>query len=68
MAPQQMLRFVTIGREMPDKRSPDARLKDQREIFANYASEKAREQASRCSQCGVPYCQTHCPFHNNIPD
>lgn len=63
-----MLRFVTIGREMPAKRSPEARLKDQREIFANYANEKAMEQASRCSQCGVPYCQTHCPLHNNIPD
>ena len=68
MALQQMLRFVTIGREMPDKRSPDARLKDQREIFANYASENAREQASWCSQCGVPYCQTHCPLHDNMPD
>lgn len=44
------------------------RLKDQREIFANYAGDKAREQASRCSQCGVPYCQTHCPLHNNILD
>jgi glutamate synthase (NADPH/NADH) small chain len=29
---------------------------------------KADEQASRCSQCGVPFCQTHCPLHNNIPD
>ena len=30
--------------------------------------QKAAEQAGRCSQCGVPYCQTHCPLHNNIPD
>ena len=30
--------------------------------------DKAAEQASRCSQCGVPFCQTHCPLHNNIPD
>lgn len=67
MAPRQMLRFVTIGCEMPVKRTPDARLNDQHEIFADHASEKAREQASRCSQCGVPYCQTHCPLHNNIP-
>ena len=29
---------------------------------------KAKEQASRCSQCGVPFCQTNCPLHNNIPD
>ena len=33
-----------------------------------YARDKAAEQAARCSQCGVPYCQTHCPLHNNIPD
>jgi glutamate synthase (NADPH/NADH) small chain len=33
-----------------------------------YRDQKAAEQASRCSQCGVPYCQSHCPLHNNIPD
>src|SRR5690606_8320924 len=33
-----------------------------------FAAQKAAEQASRCSQCGVPYCQAHCPLHNNIPD
>ena len=38
------------------------------EIYAEFAAEKAKEQASRCSQCGVPYCQSHCPLHNNIPD
>ena len=38
------------------------------EIYAKFASEKAEEQASRCSQCGVPFCQVHCPLHNNIPD
>ena len=38
------------------------------EIYREFAAEKAAEQASRCSQCGVPYCQTHCPLHNNIPD
>ena len=32
------------------------------------ADAKAAEQSSRCSQCGVPYCQSHCPLHNNIPD
>ncbi|MCB1399705.1 MAG: NAD(P)-dependent oxidoreductase, partial [Rhodobacteraceae bacterium] len=38
------------------------------EIYREYADAKAAEQASRCSQCGVPYCQAHCPLHNNIPD
>jgi glutamate synthase (NADPH/NADH) small chain len=47
---------------------PNLRREDFKEIYAEYADEKAQEQSSRCSQCGVPYCQTHCPLHNNIPD
>jgi glutamate synthase (NADPH/NADH) small chain len=68
MAHQQMLRFVQVGKEMPEKRPPDLRTHDFGEIYAEYAADKAAEQAGRCSQCGVPYCQTHCPLHNNIPD
>jgi glutamate synthase (NADPH/NADH) small chain len=68
MAKQPMLKFVTIARDMPEKRAAEDRRQDFDEIYAEYAAEKAREQASRCSQCGVPYCQTHCPLHNNIPD
>ncbi len=63
-----MLKFVTIERDMPEKRDADLRNKDFHEIYAEFAEQKAREQASRCSQCGVPYCQSHCPLHNNIPD
>ncbi len=68
MARQPMLKFVTIGRDMPEKRDADLRNHDFDEIYAEFAEAKAAEQASRCSQCGVPYCQTHCPLHNNIPD
>ncbi|MGJ8606324.1 MAG: NAD(P)-dependent oxidoreductase, partial [Marivita sp.] len=64
----QMLKFVTVPRDMPEKRPPDLRNDDFKEIYAEYARDKAAEQSSRCSQCGVPYCQTHCPLHNNIPD
>ena len=63
-----MLKFVKIERDMPTKRGADDRREDFREIYAEYASAKAEEQASRCSQCGVPYCQSHCPLNNNIPD
>ncbi len=63
-----MLKFVTVERDMPSKRGADVRNKDFQEIYAEFADEKAKEQASRCSQCGVPYCQSHCPLHNNIPD
>ncbi len=68
MAQQRMLKFVTIGREMPEKRPPSLRAKDFHEIYREFADAKAKEQASRCSQCGVPYCQSHCPLSNNIPD
>ncbi|MDO5647571.1 NAD(P)-dependent oxidoreductase [Paracoccus sp. (in: a-proteobacteria)] len=68
MATQQMLKFVHTGRQMPEKRSADERATDFHEIYRDFADAKAREQASRCSQCGVPYCQSHCPLHNNIPD
>ena len=68
MATQKMLKFVTVGKEMPEKRDASSRAQDFHEIYREYADRKAAEQASRCSQCGVPYCQSHCPLHNNIPD
>jgi glutamate synthase (NADPH/NADH) small chain len=68
MATQKMLKFVTLGKETPEKRDPSSRAQDFDEIYREYADLKAAEQAGRCSQCGVPYCQSHCPLHNNIPD
>jgi len=68
MAVEKMLKFVTVGKSMPEKRPADVRAQDFNEIYGEYAAAKAEEQASRCSQCGVPYCQSHCPLHNNIPD
>ncbi|MEM1398547.1 MAG: NAD(P)-dependent oxidoreductase [Pseudomonadota bacterium] len=64
----RMLQFVDTEQQMPDKRSADHRRADWGEIYAEYARAKAEEQSSRCSQCGVPFCQVHCPLHNNIPD
>ena len=68
MAKQPMLKFTKVEKEMPSKRSAGDRAQDFNEIYAEFADEKAAEQSSRCSQCGVPYCQSHCPLHNNIPD
>jgi len=64
----RMLKFVDVGRHMPEKRKAGARRQDFHEIYGEFAAERAAEQASRCSQCGVPFCQVHCPLHNNIPD
>ncbi|WP_298437530.1 NAD(P)-dependent oxidoreductase [uncultured Jannaschia sp.] len=64
----KMLRFVTVERQTPEKRDASDRTDDFGEIYREFATARAEEQAARCSQCGVPYCQTHCPLHNNIPD
>ena len=68
MAVQRMLKFVTLSKEGPEKRPASLRSEDFHEIYRQFAADKAAEQSSRCSQCGVPYCQSHCPLHNNIPD
>ncbi len=63
-----MLKFVNIGQENPLKRDTEDRKEDFKEIYDEFINEKAKEQSSRCSQCGVPFCQVHCPLSNNIPD
>ena len=63
-----MLRFVDLNQETPAKRETGKRKKDFNEIYNEFINDKAKEQSSRCSQCGVPFCQIHCPLSNNIPD
>ncbi len=63
-----MLKFVDIDGDMPSKREAGVRKDDFLEIYGDYIDAKAAEQAARCSQCGVPFCQNHCPLENNIPD
>ena len=63
-----MLKFVTVARETPEKREAADRKDDFGEIYREFAADRAAEQSARCSQCGVPYCQSHCPLHNDIPD
>ncbi|MDB9760750.1 NAD(P)-dependent oxidoreductase [Pelagibacteraceae bacterium] len=65
---KKMLQFTTLNQTTPAKRNDVERKKDFHEIYKEYINEKAQEQSSRCSQCGVPFCQVHCPLHNNIPD
>ena len=64
----KMLKFVKIGQQNPPKREIDLRKEDFNEIYDEFINNKAKEQSSRCSQCGVPFCQVHCPLSNNIPD
>jgi len=66
--PNRMLQFVAVPQQTPAKRAADARRADFQEIYDEYLPAQAATQASRCSQCGVPFCQIHCPLANNIPD
>ena len=63
-----MLKFVKIGQQTPPKRNVASRKDDFNEIYDEFITQGAQEQSSRCSQCGVPFCQVHCPLSNNIPD
>ena len=64
----KMLKFVKLDKQNPTKRAIPERKEDFNEIYKEFVNEKAKEQSSRCSQCGVPFCQVHCPLSNNIPD
>jgi glutamate synthase (NADPH/NADH) small chain len=65
---EKMLKFTKLEMETPNKRVSENRTKDFKEIYSKFINKKAQEQSSRCSQCGIPFCQIHCPLHNNIPD
>ena len=65
---QGMLQFTETDQQMPKKRGAAERRADFAEIYREFDPARANAQAARCSQCGVPFCQVHCPLHNNIPD
>ena len=65
---EKMLKFVDIGQQNPPKRDISDRKEDFEEIYQEFLKDRAVQQSSRCSQCGVPFCQVHCPLSNNIPD
>jgi glutamate synthase (NADPH) small chain len=64
----RLLQFTSVAKAMPSKREAAERRGDFREIYGEFSGEVAQQQAGRCSQCGIPYCQVHCPLGNNIPD
>ena len=63
-----MLKFTDLHQKYPEKFESKDRKTNFNEIYKGYVKDKAEEQSSRCSQCGVPYCTVHCPLHNHIPD
>jgi glutamate synthase (NADPH) small chain len=60
--------FMKFDREMPKSRDSKERIKDYKEVYIPLDKEKVKQQASRCMDCGVPFCHNGCPLGNNIPD
>ena len=60
--------FKEFARELPKSRPAEDRVHDYREVYEPFATEKLRNQAARCMDCGVPFCHTGCPLGNIIPD
>src|SRR5260221_6138082 len=60
--------FLTVGRLEAPERAPGERIADMREFVGTLPLVQVREQASRCMECGVPFCHNGCPLGNLIPD
>lgn len=60
--------FMEYTRELPHKQPVAERVKFYREFYEPFPEEKARQQAARCMDCGVPFCHIGCPLGNIIPD
>ncbi len=65
---EKMLQFTKLPQKTPEKREIFERRADFDEIYKRFDVQSAKAQASRCSQCGIPFCSVHCPLSNNIPD
>jgi len=65
---QNPLEFILTAREISPKRNADKRVKDFNEIYLSNKDDKLSRQASRCLDCGNPYCEWKCPLHNYIPN
>ena len=60
--------FLEHGRELPQRRPVPVRLRDWREVYEEFPDGTLREQAARCMDCGIPFCNNGCPLGNIIPD
>jgi glutamate synthase (NADPH/NADH) small chain len=60
--------FLEIGRITPERRPIDERIQDWKEVYKDFPEDKLKGQASRCMDCGVPFCHQGCPLGNIIPD
>ncbi|UPW09509.1 glutamate synthase subunit beta [Gordonia terrae] len=55
-------------RELPDRRPVELRLLDWKEVYTDFDKGHLKTQASRCMDCGIPFCHNGCPLGNLIPE
>ncbi len=60
--------FLSVTRELPGKRDANLRVNDYQELYEDFSDEKTIKQASRCMDCGIPFCHNGCPLGNIIPE
>ena len=60
--------FLDHGREVPKKRPVPVRILDNREVYTRATKDMVTAQASRCMDCGIPFCHNGCPLGNRIPE
>ena len=60
--------FLEHDREVPERRPVSVRLKDWNEVYEEFPNERLQVQASRCMDCGIPFCNSGCPLGNLIPE
>jgi glutamate synthase (NADPH/NADH) small chain len=60
--------FLEFERELPKKRDPKERVNDYNEVDAAIDTKIGVKQASRCMDCGTPFCHSGCPLGNIIPE
>ena len=60
--------FLNVGRELPTRRPVDVRIRDWHEVYNDFPTEAIEAQASRCMDCGIPFCHNGCPLGNLVPE
>ena len=60
--------FLELERVAEGYEAPEARTKHYREFVIGLDDEQAKQQAARCMDCGIPFCNNGCPVNNIIPD
>jgi len=60
--------FLKHGRELPQRRPVDVRIRDWKEVYEDFPADHLHDQAARCMDCGIPFCHNGCPLGNLIPE